>query len=306
LAILGYYGGATPTLALLECSPALDAGDSMASPVTDQRGKPRPAGAGVDIGAFEGSVPGCLRITTPLIDQEVLVGSGARLTVAAEGTPPLSYQWQFNGINMLNQTNLQLKLTSAQTNESGYYAVLVSNAAGLSIGGARLTVSDGKSPTITTQPQSQNVYRGESVTLSVTASGYPTPQYQWRFNDANLASATNSNLSQASITTNQAGIYSVVVSNMIGVVVSSNAVLTVSTESRRLAIIPNSIAWSQDQLRFTVQGEAGRALEVQTSTNLSVVNWTTLATLTNLTGTLPFNDPNANAIRRYYRLRQVP
>lgn len=51
---LGNYGGPTPVLPLLEGSPAVDAADQSSCPPTDQRGVPRPAGAGCDIGAFEG------------------------------------------------------------------------------------------------------------------------------------------------------------------------------------------------------------------------------------------------------------
>lgn len=50
---LAFYGGGTPTLALLPTSPAIDAGDTVDVPATDQRGLPRPALAAADIGAFE-------------------------------------------------------------------------------------------------------------------------------------------------------------------------------------------------------------------------------------------------------------
>jgi hypothetical protein len=46
-------GGPAPTIALLPGSPAIDAGDTAAAPLTDQRGFPRPAGSAADIGAFE-------------------------------------------------------------------------------------------------------------------------------------------------------------------------------------------------------------------------------------------------------------
>jgi hypothetical protein len=46
-------GGPTLTMALLPGSPAIDAGTALGAPATDQRGVPRPQGAGVDIGAFE-------------------------------------------------------------------------------------------------------------------------------------------------------------------------------------------------------------------------------------------------------------
>jgi hypothetical protein len=46
-------GGPTLTMALRSNSPAIDFGDSLNAPATDQRGFPRPSGNGVDIGAFE-------------------------------------------------------------------------------------------------------------------------------------------------------------------------------------------------------------------------------------------------------------
>jgi hypothetical protein len=53
LAPLADNGGPTFTLALLPGSPAIDAGTATDVPLIDQRGVPRPQGAGVDIGAFE-------------------------------------------------------------------------------------------------------------------------------------------------------------------------------------------------------------------------------------------------------------
>jgi len=47
-------GGPTPTHALLDNSPAIDAADSARCPATDQRGEARPVGEGCDIGAYEG------------------------------------------------------------------------------------------------------------------------------------------------------------------------------------------------------------------------------------------------------------
>jgi len=46
-------GGPTETQALLSGSPAIDAGAADGCPQHDQRGTPRPQGAGCDIGAFE-------------------------------------------------------------------------------------------------------------------------------------------------------------------------------------------------------------------------------------------------------------
>jgi len=50
---LGAYGGPTLTMALLPGSPAVDAANPAFCPPADQRGVPRPQGAGCDIGAVE-------------------------------------------------------------------------------------------------------------------------------------------------------------------------------------------------------------------------------------------------------------
>ena len=53
---LANNGGPTFTHSLLPISPAINGGNNAAAPATDQRGVARPAGAAVDIGAFE-SIP---------------------------------------------------------------------------------------------------------------------------------------------------------------------------------------------------------------------------------------------------------
>lgn len=58
LAPLLDFGGPTPTMALLEGSPAIDAAYMTATPQpTDQRGRARPTSSGADIGAFESAPP---------------------------------------------------------------------------------------------------------------------------------------------------------------------------------------------------------------------------------------------------------
>ncbi|WP_158552498.1 choice-of-anchor Q domain-containing protein [Spirosoma telluris] len=54
LAPLGYYGGSTPTRALLPGSPAINAGTGTGAPISDQRGVAR--SGNTDIGAFESRV----------------------------------------------------------------------------------------------------------------------------------------------------------------------------------------------------------------------------------------------------------
>jgi hypothetical protein len=79
LSALGDHGGPTLTLALLWGSPAIDAGSDADCPLTDQRGRTRPALAHCDIGAFE-LIPDQLRIVTLFPRQPVhLEGVGPAL-----------------------------------------------------------------------------------------------------------------------------------------------------------------------------------------------------------------------------------
>ena len=83
-------------------------------------------------------------------------------------------------------------------------------------------------PTISAQPQNLTVNQGANATFAVTATGTPTPSYQWRFNGTNIAGATASSYTQTNVVGSDAGSYSVVVTNVGGSVTSSNAVLAVN------------------------------------------------------------------------------
>jgi CSLREA domain-containing protein len=57
LDVLALNGGATETQALFPGSPAINAGEAVGCPATDQRGEPRPQGPACDIGAYESAPP---------------------------------------------------------------------------------------------------------------------------------------------------------------------------------------------------------------------------------------------------------
>jgi hypothetical protein len=83
-------------------------------------------------------------------------------------------------------------------------------------------------PQITTQPQSQTVAAGASVSFTVTATGVPAPTYQWYFNGTAIGGATSSMYSLSSAQTTNAGNYTVTVTNVVGSVTSNQATLTVT------------------------------------------------------------------------------
>ena len=71
----GSYGGPAQTFALATNSPAIDAADDTACPLTDERGVARPVGAHCDIGAFEYNNPHAIKRLYMPISQFVEIPS---------------------------------------------------------------------------------------------------------------------------------------------------------------------------------------------------------------------------------------
>lgn len=84
-------------------------------------------------------------------------------------------------------------------------------------------------PTITTQPSSQSVNVGASVSFSVAATGIAPLAYQWHFNSSPITGATSDIYTITRTSNANAGSYHVVVSHASGSVTSNTATLTVST-----------------------------------------------------------------------------
>ena len=70
-------------------------------------------------------------ITSPPQDQAVPEGGGASFQVAAAGTPPLAYQWLFNGVVFPAATTSSLTVSNLAPNQAGPYSVVISNALGV-------------------------------------------------------------------------------------------------------------------------------------------------------------------------------
>lgn len=66
----------------------------------------------------------------PEISGPVVVGDTVILSVTAAGTPPFTYQWRFNGVNIPGATSASLTLANVQQTEAGAYSVVVANASG--------------------------------------------------------------------------------------------------------------------------------------------------------------------------------
>ena len=135
-------------------------------------------------------------------------------------------------------------------------------------------------PVITAQPQSLIVTNGSPAALTVNAADVCPLSYQWYFNtNTLLTSKTNSTLNFASITTTNAGAYTVVVADACNAVTSMVAALTVVSPP---VIISQPADQSQpigNTAGFAVSASGDAPLAYQWYFNSGVLNGATNAGL---------------------------
>ena len=159
------------------------------------------------------------------------IPAGFSLSISStiSGGPPPSYQWQFNGADLPGQNNTYLALYNLQPNQSGSYRVIATNYLGA-------FTSEVAVISVVYTPPSASIYLsgghtpttiGNNLTLCAAVSGAPAPGVQWQFNGTNLVGQTSSCLYLSNLQTNQSGSYTVVASNIMGMVTSAVAVVRV-------------------------------------------------------------------------------
>jgi uncharacterized repeat protein (TIGR03803 family) len=188
---------------------------------------------------FRVSFDSAPQILTPLVSQSVFAGANVSMSVAVTGSRPLLYQWKKNGTNLTDAGNIvgsstrTLTFNNVTTNNGGIYSLAVTNTLGWAqTADATLSVTS-SAPIIVNQPTNVTISPGGAAIFAVEAIGNQPLSYQWRSNGFNLADGGNLSGSSSSALTilkategNNAS-YSVLVSNALGSVPSTNAILTV-------------------------------------------------------------------------------
>jgi hypothetical protein len=169
-------------------------------------------------------------ITQPTNESVTLGSTNVALVVVASGVPMPNYYWSKNGLPIPSGTNSTYSITNVQAADSGQYMCVVSNASGTATSQlATLTVT-ALAPAITQQPSSLSVVAGGYASFSVGASGSQPLSYSWRRNGALIVGATNFAYANNNVQPRDSGsLFSCLVSNAFGTILSSNAFLTVAT-----------------------------------------------------------------------------
>lgn len=176
--------------------------------------------------------------TPPVITQQpaqtttINAGQSVTLSVIASGGPGLLYQWYqyLNGTvtAIPGATGSSITVTPPQTTE--YYVRITCGSNSATSNLVAVIVCSGP-PVIVSQPISQFVRSGQTVTLSVVASGPAPLFYQWySYNGVSSTAVPNSNSPNLTVSpTSSISYWVVVTSPFCGSATSNLATLTVCT-----------------------------------------------------------------------------
>ncbi len=171
-----------------------------------------------------------LGVTISVAATTVAAGSNVVLTASPSRPGSFGFQWQYDGAGIAGATNSTLVLDNITKLQSGAYTVVVS------VGGAASESSPVQlgvlaPPAILAAPQAQVIHVGDTVVFNVSAAGDGILAYQWLWNGTPIPAATAPSLTLNDAGRPQGGVYTVLITNLVGAVLSPPAALTVATGS---------------------------------------------------------------------------
>jgi len=182
--------------------------------------------------------------TSQPIGKNVTNGTSVTFTATGSSTTPMTYFWLCNGTNLASGGNISgtsantLTITSATTNNSGNYQLVITNRTGF-VTSSIAILNVGFVPAVSVSPPSLTLLAGSNAVFTATPGGTAPFGYSWKrsgtnFSGAGVSGTNTSVLTLAAVPTTSAGNYTVVVTNLFGSITSSIAPLTV--------VLPASIA----------------------------------------------------------------
>jgi uncharacterized repeat protein (TIGR03803 family) len=157
--------------------------------------------------------------------QTNVIGAAAEFSVLSFGAEPMHFQWLFDGSEIAGAHSSSLVLTNLQFTNAGKYTVVITNNFGATTSAvAQLTLVP---MFVSITGPATNVVLDTLATFSSSVVGEGPFAFQWRHNELVIADATNSALEITNTRAEDAGEYSLVVSNAHGAVTSAVVTMTV-------------------------------------------------------------------------------
>lgn len=215
-------------------------------------------------------------ILTSPTNQTAYVGDAVTLRAPVKGSGPFSYQWRWNGTNLVDGTNAMLVLPGVVADQSGNYAVLVTNIYGaVESSNAVLTILD-SAPFFVKPPASIITWPGATTGFQPVVDGTKPLYFQWRFQGTPILGGTNASLMFEGASGTLAGAYTLFASNVTGTLVSSPVTLTVLPVA---AWGSGAVTNLPVALTNAVHAAVGSSHGLGLKPNGSVVSWGSLTTV---------------------------
>lgn len=192
-------------------------------------------------------------------------GEAGAFTVTATGSPVPT----FTATNLPSWLSIStatgvLSGTPPAGSEGTYTFTVSANNGAAATQTFTLTVTPATTaPAITAQPASATVDQGQAVVFNVTATGTGPLAYQWRRNGVVIVGATAGSLALTNVQASSAASYSVTVSNSVGSVTSSAAVLAVNTAPVIVGQPQSQLVLAGSSVTFSVDVSGGSNFSYQ-------------------------------------------
>ncbi len=220
-----------------------------------------------------------LQILAGPVSQTVNDGATVVFSLSTDGYVS-GYQWLKDGNPIPGETGSTLTLTGVTPADDAGYSVMVDNEAGEGATSTAATLTVQTPPAVTGDPASQTVNQGDTASFTVTATGTPTPTYQWRKGGMTLDGQTAATLSLSGVQPIDEGSYDCVVSNIVGTATSALATLTVRVPPNVTGDPASQTVNPGDPASFTVTATGTGPLGYQWRKGGMGISGKTSATLT--------------------------
>lgn len=195
-------------------------------------------------------------------------GQSHSITVTATGTQDLTYIWE----RVAKPANVEVKreTVNSGTNtltfpsldyfDAGVYRARVTNASGVTVNSANVTLKVDSKPVILDEPDDLVIERGKSGTLKVVAGGIPKLNYSWYKVDGGGEVLVGGN--SPSLSVREAGSYRVKISNTLSAgvpTVSRDALVEIDDKPLIVSVLPaatNFVAGDNVNIVVTAGGSS--------------------------------------------------
>jgi hypothetical protein len=150
---------------------------------------------------------------------------------------------------------------------------------------------------ITQEPSPQVAEYGERAEFKVETDGLGEKDFQWIKDGVPIQGAHSQNLVISSVTQDDLGNYSVLVSNSFGAAMSKPARLTLKSPIR----ITSSVLLDSGYIKITGKAPRGSSVAIETSSDLT--QWTNLFSIPVTTGQFYLNFDASSKEKEYFRVR---